>query len=87
MSNAPEILKELGKVCVGGHIHQPLTGGRASNAAIYPDEHCMAICREYNEQRECPANEVTCSLTVTAGHTLGELPAHEEDNARGEWAW
>ena len=45
MSNCPEILQELGKMCPGKHVHQPLIQGRARAASIYPDGLCRAICR------------------------------------------
>ena len=37
MSNAPEVLKELGMLCRGEHEHQHLLSNRAAPAAVYPD--------------------------------------------------
>lgn len=36
--------------CEGNHIHQHLTGGRAEDAAIYPQPLCRAICRGMGKQ-------------------------------------
>ena len=51
MSSAPELLKRLGLRCRGGHRHQPLVGGRAVAAAIYPPQLCKAILRGAEAQR------------------------------------
>ena len=51
LSSAPELLKLLGQQCPGNHKHQPLLGGRAADAAIYPPALCRAMLRGFEAQR------------------------------------
>ena len=51
MSSAPSVLEELGRLCQGGHEHQPLVNDRAKEAALYPKELCEAICRGLMNKR------------------------------------
>ena len=51
LSSAPELLQRLGQRCTQDHEHQPLTGGRAAAAAIYPPALCRAMLRGIEAQR------------------------------------
>jgi len=51
MSTSSAVLRRLGRKCDKLHVHQHLTGGRASAAAIYPPELCRAILRGIEDQR------------------------------------
>ena len=44
MTNSPCIAEELSRRCKGQHVHQQLMDGRATEAAIYPEPLCRAIC-------------------------------------------
>ncbi|CAK8996137.1 Retrovirus-related Pol polyprotein from transposon RE1 (Retro element 1) (AtRE1) [Includes: Protease RE1 [Durusdinium trenchii] len=45
MTNGPHLKKELGRRCQEDHAHQPLVGGRAKAAEVYPPKLCQAIIR------------------------------------------
>ena len=51
LSSAPAVLEELNRQCTRDHEHQPLVGGRAAAAAVYPAGLCRAILRGINRQR------------------------------------
>ena len=51
LSSAPELLSRLGRRCTGDHKHQQLTGGRAREAATYPQGLCRAMLRGIEAQR------------------------------------
>ena len=71
MSNAGEILSELGGLCRDTHEHGQLVDGRAREAAIYPPGLCRAICRGYIKQRHMAEQHVKKLLKVTAKDTVG----------------
>ena len=52
MSNSECILEALSVRCDKQHEHQPLTGGRAKQAATYPDVLCDRICEGMRMQAE-----------------------------------
>ncbi len=52
LTNSPEIARELGWRCQGGHCHVPLVGGRAAAAAEYPRGLCEAIVRGLIRQKK-----------------------------------
>lgn len=43
LTNSNHIARRLQKRCSGGHPHEPLTGGGAALAAVYPPLVCKAI--------------------------------------------
>lgn len=45
VTNCAEIAAELGLRCSGDRIHEPLLGGKAAKAAVYPPALCKAIVR------------------------------------------
>ena len=51
LSSAPELRSRLGRRCTGDHKHQQLTGGRAREAATYPQGLCRAMLRGIEAQR------------------------------------
>ena len=51
LSSAPAVLSELDRRCSRDHVHQPLVGGRAAAAAVYPRELCRAILLGIDKQR------------------------------------
>ena len=51
LSSASEPLKLFGQQCTGELEHQPLMGGRAAAAAIYPPTLCRAMLRGIEAQR------------------------------------
>ena len=92
MSNAAEILKQLGKNCDGSHEHQPLVQGRASQAQVYPKPLCQAICKGLMEQMQQSDMEVRvlCRISQAGRHwmakndvdmkTIAKLEAPEEED-------
>ena len=52
LTNSAHIPEELNHRCPGDHIHIPLMGGRAAEAAIYPDKLCEAVCRGLKAHKE-----------------------------------
>ena len=52
MSNSQCMLNRLGARCPGDHIHQPLVGGRAKAAQIYPDKLLLEILRGMVDQAD-----------------------------------
>ena len=49
MVNGEGLARWLSKRCSGGHLHQPLTNGRAIKAQHYPRELCQAMIRGAEE--------------------------------------
>ena len=45
------IAEELDKQCEGGHVHGWLMGGRAADAAKYPEGLCEAVCKGIQKQK------------------------------------
>ena len=43
LTNSDHIAKQLQKRCSGDHVHEPLMGGSAALAAVYPPSVCRAI--------------------------------------------
>ena len=66
MSNSWCVLHELSTRCDHSHEHQELMGGRASNAAEYPDVLCRAICRGLANQKKYDASGRVCTGNVDA---------------------
>ena len=60
--------RRLRRTCKHDHEHVKLEGGRATAAALYPDELCMEMCKGFNGQIEHDVNGVKC---------LGELSKKE----------
>ena len=87
LSNAEEILDELGKKCQGNHEHVPLTDGRAREAAVYTPSLCRAICRGFIRQRMKQTSPVKRLMSVKDTDRVGELPEHEEDRDNYDMAW
>ena len=52
VSNSWYILEEFCKRCPRVHRHEPLMGGKAAAAAIYPDDLCRAFCRGLVRQKQ-----------------------------------
>ena len=52
MTNSPYIARELARLCPRDHKHVHLVGGRAAEAAIYPEKLCVAICRGLSIQKK-----------------------------------
>ena len=52
MSNSRWMLESLAGKCDGSHVHQPLMGGRAAAAAVYPPELLRAILRGIARTRD-----------------------------------
>ena len=59
MSTSEYMLKRLSKLCKGEHDHQPLIGGRASQAAFYPLPLVMEILRGIRDTADREAKEET----------------------------
>ena len=87
MSNAGDLLQEIGGLCKDAHEHGHLLEGRARHAARYPPGLCRAICRGYIKQQELAEHHVKLLLNVTAKDTTGELPEHDEHQEKNTWAW
>ena len=47
LGNYWAIMAELRRVCDGSHVHIPLEGGRAKNAAIYPVNYVNLYVRDW----------------------------------------
>ena len=73
MTNSRSIAHELNMKCDRTHVHQPLTGGRASQAARYPEQLCRAICRAI--LREKRQNTMQLKALVEVRPTLSSLAA------------
>ena len=52
LTNCKHIARELSRRCPRDHVHVPLVGGRAADAAIYPVGLCRAICQGLASQIE-----------------------------------
>ena len=73
MTNADEIAKELQKRCPGNHVHQPLVGGRAKDAAEYPTGLCKAICRGLMNQIRMGDLKVVHLMSVRHDTKIGQI--------------
>ena len=65
-SNSWFILEELQIRCDGGHVHQPLVGGRAAKAAEYPDDLCEAFGRGLAGQIAYDRSHRVCTGVLSA---------------------
>ena len=50
LTNSPCLAEQLERHCPGTHIHEPLLGGRAKAAQIYPPKLCSAIVAGFAAQ-------------------------------------
>ena len=87
LSNSNEILRELGKLCPGDHVHQPLVGGRAEKAAAYPEGLCRAICRGLVKQMDQEKGHLKQLMKLSATDVVREVPEDEEDHSHWQSAW
>ena len=87
MSNSVEILKELGKMCPGNHIHQHLISGRAEKAAVYPEGLCRAICRGLIKQIELERGHVKHLMNISGNDSVQDVPEDEESQNQWHEAW
>ena len=74
MTNSDELAIELSRRCAGGHKHQPLTGGRAREAAQYPKPLCEAICRGMKKELRKSQAKVASLGFVTGGRDVNPRP-------------
>ena len=87
MSNSSEILKELGRLCPGDHVHQHLVSGCAERAAVYPEGLCRAICRGLVRQMEVQRGQVLQLLNLSAADVVKDVPEDEESQSQWQAAW
>jgi hypothetical protein len=99
LTNSDEIAKELQRRCNEKHEHQPLTGGRAAEAARYPEGLCKAICIGLMRELRNETQMVKPLMSVSHDTTIGRIEGgaekkdrgvdHEEDQAVSSWmqAW
>ena len=80
LTNSKELGRELRRKCDGTHLHQPLLGGRAKDAARYPPSLCRAICRGILREKTARACGVTAVLSMAsqAGTALPDVEEHHE---------
>ena len=52
MTNSVELFRELSRQCDGSHRHVQLMGGKAKQAAIYPEMRCRAVCKATARQMQ-----------------------------------
>ena len=84
MSSSVEVLRGLSRRCEGDHVHQPLLGGRARAAAVYPPALCRAILRGIERQRRVEGEPVPKHIEnmVDTGRAIYNLarndPEYEE---------
>ena len=89
MTNAWHIAKELDKRCDGSHVHQALLGGsRASNAAVYPEELCKAMCRGLLKEKKMRKGNTVPLMRLSGMHIRRPLltksdTMHEKDVSKG----
>ena len=82
LSSAPELLQLLGQQCTQDHEHQPLMGGRAAAAAIYPPALCRAMLRGIEAQRR-REGEPLCLSVLRGLDEDGDGPFAAPGNATG----
>ena len=91
LSSAPELLRFLGHQCKGDHEHQPLVGGRAAAAAIYPPALCRAMLRGIAAQRRREGEPLCLSvLRAVDGPDLSlptEAPESTAQRTRKVVSW
>ena len=87
MSNSGEILKELGRLCPGDHIHQHLVSGRAEKVAVYPEGLCRAICRGLIKQMELEKGHVKSLMNLNGNDSIQNVPEDEESQNHWQEAW
>ena len=67
LTNSYHIACELQRKCTGDHEHEPLVGGKAAAAAVYPPELCRAIVRglkRHLRRRQEAVNDVPADMPV-----------------------
>ena len=91
MTNSRAIASELARRCDKTHRHQPLTDGRAKEAAKYPPELCKAICRGMLRHKRERIWKVSAVVEVSLPKTLPDVEQfHDTEEVRavvGETAW
>ena len=60
VGNSWAILRRLRRTCDHSHEHVKLEGGRAKNAALYPDELCKEVCLGLKDQIEYDNKGLKC---------------------------
>eukprot|EP00435_Cladocopium_sp_Y103_P022720 s4252_g5.t1 len=66
VTNSKHMAMELQKRCNGEHVHEPLMGGLAKMAAIYPAQLCKAIVRGLLGHLRAHGKMQSCVLPETA---------------------
>jgi hypothetical protein len=86
MSSSEEVLRHLSRRCPRNHVHQRLSGGRASSAAIYPPELCRAMLRGIDAQMRREGLVMNRSLRddVDRGCAVYSLSRGKETEANQE---
>ena len=91
LSSAPELLKLLGMQCPQEHEHQPLLGGRAAAAAIYPPALCRAMLQGIEAQRrregEPMLNSMLRSFEEESEEERADFPTAPEEAAEEVRRW
>ena len=76
---------ELSIRCNMTHQHQPLVGGRAKEAAKYPEELCEAICRGLTKEIAVQEAAIRYLCSVKATDKIEDV--HKPDMAHEEEEW
>ena len=88
LTNSSYIAEELSQKCDGSHAHQSLEGGRARQAAIYPEKLCQAICRGLIREQQAQSFQLRCLMVIQHDADMAKSKAdeHEGEDFIGE-AW
>ena len=85
LTNSDHIAKRLQRRCSGDHIHEPLTGGGAALAAVYPPLVCKAIVGGLKRHLQEKYGNYVVAREVTEVSTFAAPVVGEEDDDLDIW--
>ena len=85
LTNSDHIAKRLQRRCSGDHIHEPLTGGGAALAAVYPPLVCKALVGGLKRHLQEKYGNYVVAHEVTEVSTFAAPVVGEEDDDLDIW--
>lgn len=93
MSNSPEILKQVDRLCVNGvpnrrdehHRHVQLVSGRAKTCQIYPRAFCQAVCRGVAAEKKLRDVGMVVQDMMSVKEIMSVIAKSEDGNSAREF--
>ena len=85
LTNSPCLAEELERHCPGTHTHEPLMGGRAKAAPVYPPKLCAAIVTGFTKQLKLDTAPAQVTPPFNGGVGIASLtPQSEGERTRAD---